>query len=133
MNAIFNRLASFALGAILGVALSAPALADSVIAPPAVPYAPTSTGLGDGQSWRYIGAAGCYWNSQGRTISVSSYMSQGGGGRNLYITVNGLDVGANMAGYTYMDRLTVSTIVPANSSYCIHASNPGATVTYALM
>ena len=95
-------------------------------------YAP-STGLGDGQSWRYIGAAGCYWNSQGRTISVSSYMSQGGGGRNLYITVNGLDVGANMAGYTYMDRLTVSTIVPANSGFCIHASSPGTTVTYALM
>ena len=94
MNAIFNRLASFALGAILGAAMAAPVLADSVIAPPAVPagyvdwaananyatnagyassanyansagYAP-STGGG----WIYLGPSGCYWNTTGKPAAV---------------------------------------------------------------
>lgn len=79
--------------------------------------------LGEGQAWHYLGGAGCYTNVYGRTVAVSGHMSQAGGGRDMYIAINGVIVSRH-SGYTYNDRLDVSAIVPPGAGFCIGASAP---------
>ena len=86
-------------------------------------FAVAGAPIGEGQSWAYLGGAGCYWNGYGRTVSVSAHMSQAGGGRDIYISINGLIVNRH-SGYTYNDRLDATALVPPNSGFCIGATAP---------
>lgn len=120
MNTVFNRLASFALGAILGAALSAPALADSVVTPPAVPngyvdYATNATyatNSGYAASANYANGAG-YASSAGYAANAGYAASSGSGSGSLVAVhaTDGYGCGQPIwAGFTSLEKLQVVTL-----------------------